>query len=292
MRLTSLSEIQLTFHGTDFSPCAARAKSQIIHWPQSFAQRCHRAVSLALLWVFLGGSVVSAETGREAWLRYPPLNAEQQRQYTNMPARIVMSTESPVLEGARNELIRGLSSLLARKIYPDDKMASPAIVLGTLESIQKGTLSDLRVPRHIDESGFWLKSQRVLGGQSILIVGKDDRGVLYGVFDLLGRISQGQDISALNEVQNPGAKIRWVDQWDNLDGTIERGYAGHSIFFDRGNVWRDLTRAAEYARLLASIGINGCNINNVNADPRVLEKDFLPQIARIANVFRPWGVRL
>ena len=53
-----------------------------------------------------------------------------------------------------------------------------------------------------------------------------------------------------------------------------------------------LTRAGEYARLLASIGINGCAINNVNANPRVLEDDFLPQLARVADVFRPWGVRL
>jgi len=245
-----------------------------------------------LLCVFLCSSAVKAETGREAWLRYPPLSAELKRRYTNMPERISMSSQSPVLEAARSELIRGLSSLLARKIYPDDKAASRAIVLGTVESIKKGALSDLRVPQQIDEYGFWLKSHRLLGAQSILIVGQNDLAVLYGVFDLLSKVSRGEDVSALNEVQSPSAKIRWVDQWDNLDGSIERGYAGRSIFFDVGNVQRDLTRAAEYARLLASIGINGCNINNVNANPRLLENDFLPQIARIADVFRPWGVRL
>ena len=86
--------------------------------------------------------------------------------------------------------------------------------------------------------------------------------------------------------------MRWVDQWDNLNGTIERGYAGRSIFFDNGAVRDDLTRAGEYARLLASVGINGCAINNVNADLKMLTPEMIAQVARIADAFRPWGVRL
>ena len=65
--------------------------------------------------------------------------------------------------------------------------------------------------------------------------------------------------------------IRWVDQWDNPDGSITRGYGGRSIFFDGGNVREDLTQVSEYARLLASVGINGCDINNVNAAPELLD---------------------
>jgi alpha-glucuronidase len=86
--------------------------------------------------------------------------------------------------------------------------------------------------------------------------------------------------------------VRWVNQWDNLDGTIERGYAGRSIFFDGGRVRSDLTRAREYARLLASVGINGCTINNVNANPQMLTPEMIKAVARIADEFRPWGVRL
>ena len=93
-------------------------------------------------------------------------------------------------------------------------------------------------------------------------------------------------------MEQPQVPIRWIDQWDNLNGTIERGYAGPSIFFEKGSVRTDLSRAGEYARLLASVGINGCNINNVNADPKILDDSFLPQLARVADVFRPWGVRL
>jgi alpha-glucuronidase len=157
----------------------------------------------------------------------------------------------------------------------------------------------------ISGDGFWLKTvhrarARPLAGSGDsplprnywLVVGADERGVLYGTFALLARMAQGQDVSSLDDAETPSAPIRWVNQWDNLDGSIERGYAGRSIFFDNGSIRSDLARAREYARLLASIGINGCAINNVNADPRLLKTDFLPQLAGVADVFRPWGVRL
>ncbi len=86
--------------------------------------------------------------------------------------------------------------------------------------------------------------------------------------------------------------MRWVNQWDNLDGRIERGYGGQSIFFENNDVRANLDAVRDYARLLASLGINGCAINNVNANPRVISPEFLPQLARIAAVFRSWGVKL
>ena len=86
--------------------------------------------------------------------------------------------------------------------------------------------------------------------------------------------------------------IRWVDEWDNANGTIERGYGGRSIFFENGNVRDDLSQVGEYARLLASVGINGCNVNNVNGAAPFLEPDMIKGLARIADAMRPWGVRL
>ena len=93
-------------------------------------------------------------------------------------------------------------------------------------------------------------------------------------------------------VQRPSAPLRWVNEWNNLDGSIERGYGGRSIFFDAGDVRQNLTRAGEYARLLASVGINAASINNVNANITVISDPFLPSLARVAAAFRPWGVRL
>jgi alpha-glucuronidase len=126
----------------------------------------------------------------------------------------------------------------------------------------------------------------------LLIAGAGERGVLYGTFEVLRRIASQQSIKSLDVVENPAAPIRWTNEWNNLDGSIERGYGGRSIFFADGNVIQDLGRVREYARLLASVGINGCTINNVNSDPRILSSDFIPQLARIAGAFRPWGIRL
>ena len=126
----------------------------------------------------------------------------------------------------------------------------------------------------------------------LVVAGSNDRGVLYGVFALLRRVGLRQPLENLDEKHNPAAPIRWTNEWDNLDGSVERGYGGRSIFFAGGNVLADLSRAGDYARLLASVGINGCVVNNVNADTRLISGDFLPQLARLAAAFRPWGIRI
>ena len=116
--------------------------------------------------------------------------------------------------------------------------------------------------------------------------------MLYGTFAFLRKIALGESVAKLDEKQSPYAPVRWVNEWNNLDGTIERGYGGRSIFWDKLQAREDLTRVGEYGRLLASLGINACSINNVNANPRVLAADFIPQVVRIAEAFRPWGVRV
>lgn len=129
-------------------------------------------------------------------------------------------------------------------------------------------------------------------GKLLLVEGGDSRGVLYGSFALLREIAEEHSVETLDESSHPWAAVRWTNEWDNFDGSIERGYAGPSIFFENGEVRADLSRAAAYARLLASVGIDGCTINNVNANPRLLLAENLKGIARIADVFRPYGVRL
>src|SRR5208337_927959 len=125
-----------------------------------------------------------------------------------------------------------------------------------------------------------------------IVIGGDERGVLYGVYDFLRQFGNGNDPFRNPYRSHPAFPIRWVDEWDNPDGSIERGYAGRSIFFENGKVRDDLAPVAEYARLLASVGINGCNVNNVNAAPQLLDSDRIKQLVRIANAMRPWGVHL
>jgi alpha-glucuronidase len=129
-------------------------------------------------------------------------------------------------------------------------------------------------------------------GNALIIEGGDARGVLYGTFALLREIAEQHSLATLDQASVPWAAVRWTNEWDNPNGTIERGYAGPSIFFEDGQVRADLSRAAAYARLLSSVGIDGCTINNVNADINLLRAENLKDLARIEDVFRPYGVRM
>jgi alpha-glucuronidase len=261
--------------------------------------RCHCSLKFwsipAVLFLWCSSCFFAAnancETGREAWRRYFPLSPPAREPYKNLPDNIVLVGDAEVLSASRKELVVGIAGLLGRTLHSSQNPSGTSIVFGKAAELEF-RFPKLYVPSVISQEGYWLAWRTIGEHECLVIAGGSDRGVLYGVFALLSKIARGEDVSALNEVQNPSAKIRWVDQWDNLDGSIERGYAGGSIIFDGGNVRADLTRAGEYARLLASVGINGCNINNVNANPRALQSEFLPQIARIADAFRPWGVRL
>jgi len=235
---------------------------------------------------------VAAETGAEAWLRYSALSPQAAKVYERLPVNTVLLGDSLVLKTAQQELVRGASQMLGRTLRVKTS-SSPenAIVLGKLTELQ-ALVPDLHLSQGLRADGYWLKTARLRGSECLLVTASNDRGILYGVFALLSKIARGENMTAIDEVQQPYAPIRWVNQWDNLDGRIERGYGGPSIFFADGNVRSDLTRAGQYARLLASIGVNGCTINNVNAAPGVLEDSFIAQVSRIADVFRPWGVQL
>lgn len=126
------------------------------------------------------------------------------------------------------------------------------------------------------------------------VSGSDESGVLYGVFHLIRAIGLGRSPEEAQTRESSRNELRMVDHWDNLDGSIERGYAGRSLFFSRGRVHRSLTRISDYARLLASVGINAVALNNVNVFSREAElitEKYLPEIKRIALEFQRFGIR-
>jgi alpha-glucuronidase len=254
------------------------------HWPVLFP-----IVALAFL---ASAPAARAQSEEAAWLRYARLQPSIAARYKSLPKEVIVLGDSLVLLSAQNELLRGVDGMLGKKLRvvhrPEPRHAY--IILGTTMPMQTLLGGFTRAP-NLGDDGFWImrKSREY---NSIIITGPSDRGVLYGTLALLRKMAEGEALDNLSDVQRPWVPLRWVDQWDNLNGTIERGYGGRSIFFDNGGVRADLTRAGEYARLLASVGINGCAVNNVNADPRVLAEHFLPQLARIADAFRPWGVRV
>ncbi len=245
-----------------------------------------------LIFVFVFSLPSYAETGAEGWLRYARLNPQAARQYGQLPETVVTIGDSLVLQTAQRELVLGVKKISGRSLGTDSSVVRrTAFVLGTVAQVH-ALAPELSPPRDLVPDGYWVKSARVRGKECVVIAGATDRGVLYGVFALLGKMARAESLNAIDEVQMPDAPIRWVNQWDNLNGKVERGYGGASIFFADGKVREDLTRAGEYARLLASIGINGCTVNNVNADLGMLDDGMIAQVSRIADVFRPWGVQL
>ena len=164
-------------------------------------------------------------------------------------------------------------------------------VVGTLDEV-RAAFPGLAVPAHIAAHGFWLKRTVWHGQPLVIVAGSNPHGALFGAFDLLRRIATGADLSHLDAIESPAMPIRWVDEWDNADGT-SRARLRRPVDLLRG---RQSSRrpepAAAYARLLASVGINGCNVNNVNGAAPFLEPDMIKGLARIADAMRPWGVRL
>jgi alpha-glucuronidase len=131
--------------------------------------------------------------------------------------------------------------------------------------------------------------------ECVRLVAPDGAGVLYGAFRLLEAIALGQDPEGLSVAETPHWPLRMLDHWDNFDGSVERGYAGRSLFFRDGKVLAPGPRLEAYARLCASVGLNAVAINNVNVhgpETRLITPELLPKVAQVAAVFRAWGIKL
>ncbi len=232
------------------------------------------------------GPTARAQASDQAWLGYKPVKTPP-----SVPVRVRSLGHSLLEQTAASELKQGLSGLFG--IY-DPHFGQNVIVLATereMNSLNKNL--QVSAPAPLGPEDFKIYWNQPPGGErDLYIVGGSPRGVLYGAFALLRNLAQGIDLHQVALREHPAIPIRWVDDWDNPDGSVERGYAGRSIFFENGHVRQDLAPVAAYARLLASVGINGCNINNVNAAPQLLDREHLHELVRVAAAMRPWGVRI
>jgi alpha-glucuronidase len=246
------------------------------------------AFPLVLAAIVVGSFVSSAQTPSSdpAWLRYAPVPAHVPNP-ARVPAHVRALGTGALEETAAQELALGIAGMTSA--LPDQ--ASGETVVGTVDEVRKEYPS-LSLSQSIGVEGFWLGRTLWHGHPLVVVAGADERGTLYGAFALLRHIAAGADLTQLNLHEQPAMPIRWVDEWDNANGTVERGYGGRSIFFEGGKVRDDLTLAGDYARLLASVGINGCNVNNVNGAASFLTPEMIQGVARIADAMRPWGVRV
>jgi len=149
----------------------------------------------------------------------------------------------------------------------------------------------LDINNHLPAESFSLMGST----NGVKIEGGDANGLLYGVYNLFFRLTRGEDITALNITGKPAVRMRMLNHWDNGDGSVERGYSGKSLFWKDGKIGYDLALLKDYARLLASVGINQISVNNVNvrlATAKLLTEEGLPDLVKVAEVFRPFGIRL
>lgn len=214
-------------------------------------------ISRILLGLFFCGCglTASAENGSNLWLRQEP----------SCQATVVCDITSPVIDVARKELA----------------------------SLWKGGEVILRISADrehygLGDEGYTIRS----AGNDIILESSAEKGLLYAAYHLLRLQAEGNDCKNLNISESPLYEYRILNHWDNIDGTVERGYAGKSLW-----KWEELPTVIspayeKYARANASVGINGTVLNNVNASVEILSDKYLAKVKALSDIFRPYGIKV
>lgn len=254
-----------------------------------------RRLLLACSLLLIAGRPAFAEDGSELWLRYrlvadPALRA----QYRAGISRLVVDGDSPTLRAARDELTQGLAGLLGVPVALGRRAdRDGSILIGTRRGSRViGSLPFAAELARLGTDAFIIRRATIGGKQILVVAANDDVGALYGAFALLRQLQTYTPLAKVALTSAPRIQLRMLDHWDNLDRSVERGYAGPSLW-----EWDSLPghlspRYRDYARANASIGINGSVLTNVNANAKVLTPDYLAKVGAIAGVLRPYGIRV
>ena len=243
---------------------------------------------------FSGAQNVGAEDGYRLWLRYAPVDDPALLQtYRAAFSSIVVQGNTDTDKVIRKELQEGLQGLLGKSLSTSDQPQEGSLIVETPQS--SPSLFSPKWEKELQNLGdgsYVIRSMEVDGHHVTAIASESPVGCLYGAFHLLRLLGTHQPVENLDIVESPKIKRRVLDHWDNLDGIIERGYAGKSLW-----KWQELpghvdNRIMDYGRACASIGINGTVLNNVNADPKILTSAYLAKVAALADALRPYGLRV
>jgi len=209
-----------------------------------------------LLFFLLMPFLIFAEDGSQLWLRFPNVKNGI------LSDKIILKGKNPTLEIAKKELM----------------------------NYWQGQSVELRTDKSLKDvkDGYTIKSN----SEKIIISAAKESGLLYGVYHILRLQQTNSGLNNINITEKPSYDVRILNHWDNLDGSVERGYAGKSLW-----KWEELPntispRYTEYARANASIGINSVVLNNVNASPNMLRTDYLQKVKVLADLFRPYGIKV
>lgn len=226
---------------------------------------------------------LSAENGSRLWLRFAETKV-QDCHFTGISADKNLVAVS--------EFQRAWKEMSGTELKFSNKLNDSLLIIGTAENKLIRKLNISKYLKELGNEGFIIRSMKRDGKNLTVVAANTNNGLLYGVFNLLRIIQNNQFSASLNISEKPSYNLRLLNHWDNLDGTVERGYAGHSIW-----KWDELPevishRYIEYARANASIGINATVLNNVNASPKILSAEYLQKVKAIAGVLRPYNIRV
>jgi alpha-glucuronidase len=266
----------------------------MLEW--SFSMRHPRFIAVVFATILLKSGILFAESGYDLWLRYVKIaDANVLSNYKSAASQIVIQGSSATMTAAGDELSNGLKGLLGQAVQKQTSVSEDgAIVVGTPSN--SSIISDLKLTLDKNPEAYSIVTTKSGDHSIIAVASVGDIGALYGTFHLLRIMQTGESLSDLNIQEKPAIKRRMLNHWDNIDGTIERGYAGKSLWN-----WSALPgtldkRYTDYARACASIGINGTVVNNVNANTgnnfNMLTTDYLKKVKALADVFRPYGVKV
>jgi alpha-glucuronidase len=254
-----------------------------------------RSLAALTALLLISAPALEAEDGYDLWLRYAPVRDEARlAEYRAAFAELVIDAGSPTLAVTRDELTRALRSLLQVEVAVASAPGRDGVlIVGTPRSSQ--LIAGLPFAAEIaglGPEGFMIRSATVAGRRAVAIAANEDVGAMYGAFHLLRLLQTNQSVANLAVTSIPAIDIRVLNHWDNLDRTVERGYAGFSLWD-----WHKLPdyiapRYHDYARANASIGINGTVLTNVNANATALTPAYLAKVAALADTFRPYGIRV
>jgi alpha-glucuronidase len=236
------------------------------------------------------------EDGSRLWLRYARLPRAVAMRYERALRGVRVEGDSATSRSIRKEVELGFRGMLGREVSwggDGSEVKAGTVLIGTPGT--SGPIRELKLEGELAEvgpEGFLIRSVKYRGKPVWVIASEGELGALYGTFHLLRMMQTHRPVEKLEVASRPRLQLRMLNHWDNLDGSIERGYGGRSNW-----KWEELPgklspRYTMYGRACASLGLNGAVLNNVNASDKVLTAEYLEKIAALAGVWRPYGVRV
>ena len=229
------------------------------------------------------------------WLKYNKIeNHDLSQAYSKTTNAVYIANIGDIIKNAKRELSLALPQMLGTQVTYESRITSETtLIIDVFNNLPEDLkLAVKKNIENIDKEGFIIQSISRNNTPLTIITSKEEIGLLYGTFRFLREMQMHENISAKTIVDSPKIQLRMLNHWDNLDRSVERGYAGFSLWN-----WQKLPeyidqRYIDYARANASIGINATVLTNVNANALVLTPMYLEKVEALANVFRNYGIQV